>query len=158
MSLSIFNRPLIPNSRVARLGALPATLFNDPFFRDPFSDLSLFQPEGFATVPQFDVVETTDKFLIKGNLAGWNKDQIEVSLEGSLLSIKGHWEKTTEEKDSSSRYLNKERAESSFTRSFNLGSKAVVSNEIKAKLSDGVLSLMIPKDVEKSESVKIPIE
>ncbi|KAJ3303554.1 hypothetical protein HDV03_003733 [Kappamyces sp. JEL0829] len=142
---------------MARMGALPTTLFNDQFFRDPFSDLTLFQPEGFATVPQFDVEETPEKFLIKGNLAGWNKDQIEVSLEGSRLSIKGHWEKTDETKDSSSRYLTRERAESSFSRSFDLGSTAVMSKDIQAQLADGILSLTIPKDVKKCDSVKITV-
>ncbi|KAJ3302968.1 hypothetical protein HDV03_004420 [Kappamyces sp. JEL0829] len=130
------------------------SLFHDPFFRDPFNDL--FHDR--LDLPQFDVKETPEKFLIKGNLAGWNKDQIEVSLEGSLLSIKGHWEKTDETKDDSSHYLTKERAESSFSRSFDLGSKAVVSSEIQAQLADGVLSLTIPKDTEKSDSVKIPVE
>ena len=98
--------------------------------------------------PSVDIEEKEDKYLIKADLPGVAKDDIEVKLENGVLSIRG--EKHSEsESGEGSKHHRRERFHGSFARSFTLPD-AVKIEDIDASYRDGVLSLTIPK----AENVK----
>ena len=79
--------------------------------------------------PDVDIKETEKEIIVKADLPGMKKEDIEVSLDNDLLVIKGErkFEKEEKEKD----YVRVERSYGSFYRSFNVG-VPVKEDEIKA--------------------------
>ncbi len=74
-----------------------------------------------------------------------------------MLSIKGHLDKANETKDNKDHFISRERIESSFERTVNLGYQGIDISKIKADLSNGVLSLTIPKESSEVNAKKIEI-
>ena len=108
--------------------------------------------------PSVDIEEKTDRYLIKADLPGVARDDIEVKLENGILSIRGEKrsEKTTDQEDGKRHHT--ERFHGSFARSFTLPD-AVRAEEIDASYRDGVLSLTIPKaESEKPKSINIRVD
>jgi len=104
--------------------------------------------------PSLDVFEEKDEIVVKADLPGMNKDEIEVTVTENVVTIKGEKkEEEVKEKD----YYRRERSYGSFVRSVELPSE-VKSDQIKANFTDGVLEIRMPKTEEakkKSVSVKI---
>jgi HSP20 family protein len=128
-------------------------LFGDTFFDD------FYRPMAHASadkLPAIDVHETDEGYLIKADLPGVAKDDIEVNLEQGILTIKAetsHQDK--EEKDG--RLIRQERHFGQFMRQLSVGSD-VDPKAIKASFDSGVLSLNLPKvHQELPESVKIDV-
>lgn len=106
--------------------------------------------------PSVDIEEEDDKYLIKADLPGVDKENIDVKLENGVLSIRG--EKTTEsETGKGTKRHRTERFHGSFARSFTLP-EAVKADQVEASYKDGVLSLVIPKQDEiKPKSIDIKV-
>lgn len=107
--------------------------------------------------PSVDIEEEDDKYLIKADLPGVDKKDIEVNLENGVLSIRGekHVEKETGKKDSKRHRT--ERFHGTFARSFTLPSE-VMADKVEATYKDGVLNLVIPKAEEsKPRSIEIKV-
>ena len=106
--------------------------------------------------PSVDIEEEDDKYLIKADLPGVDKENIDVKLENGVLSIRG--EKTTEsETGKGTKRHRTERFHGSFARSFTLP-EAVKADQVEASYKDGVLSLVIPKQEEiKPKSIDIKV-
>ena len=105
--------------------------------------------------PSVDIEEEEDKYLIKADLPGVEKKDIDVKLENGVLSIRG--EKQTEsETGKGTRRHRSERFQGSFARSFTLPD-AVKADKVDASYKDGVLSLTIPKE-EKAKPKSIDIK
>jgi len=112
---------------------------------------------GFADwSPSVDIEEEDDKYVIKADLPGVDKKDIEVKFEGGVLSIRG--EKQTEsETGKGTRRHRTERFHGTFARSFTLPD-AVKADKVDASYKDGVLSLTIPKSEEsKPKSIDIKV-
>jgi HSP20 family protein len=140
---------------------------------DPFSDLVQLRDEigrwfggteregklekkAAVWAPEVDIKETEKEIIVKADLPGMKKEDIEVSLDNDLLVIKGErkFEKEEKEKD----YVRVERSYGSFYRSFNLG-VPVKENEIKASYKEGVLEVVIPKaEIKKAKKVEVKTE
>ncbi len=103
--------------------------------------------------PDVDIVEDKDKVLVTVDLPGIEKDDIKVSVEENILTIKGERKAEKEEKDKN--YHRVERVYGSFCRSFSLPSK-VDGQKIKASYKNGVLSIDLPK-AEELKPKEIPI-
>jgi len=103
--------------------------------------------------PDVDIVEDKDKVLVKIDLPGIEKDDIKVSVEENILTIKGERKDEKEEQDKS--YHRVERVYGSFCRSFSLPSM-VDAQSIKANYKNGVLSIDLPK-AEEVKPKEIPI-
>lgn len=89
-----------------------------------------------------DVIENADNFVVKASVPGINPDDLEITLNNNVLTIKGE---VKEEKDvEEARYHLRERRYGSFTRSFTIPSN-VKAEEIQANYNQGVLSLTLPK-------------
>ena len=111
---------------------------------------------GFADwAPSVDIEENADKYLIRADLPGVDKDKIDVKLENGMLSIRG--EKHTEtETDKGGKHHRRERFHGTFARSFTLP-ESIDAEKVDADYKNGVLTLSIPK-VEKSRSRSIDIK
>ena len=92
--------------------------------------------------PQVDVYETTDSIVLTADLPGMKENEVDISVEGNLLTIKG--ERKREEEVQEKDYYRIERNYGTFTRSFSLP-PTVDPNKIDAAFSQGVLKVTLPR-------------
>jgi HSP20 family protein len=92
--------------------------------------------------PAVDIKEETDKFVIYADIPGVKPENIEVSMEAGVLTVKG--EKESEAKTEKEGYKRIERTSGSFYRRFSLPDSAD-GDAINAKCKYGVLEIIIPK-------------
>ena len=136
------------------LPSLFSTSELQPFVGFPtFNDVLRNWPFTGSSKLSVDVEEESDRYLVKANVPGVKRENIDISLgDGNLtLRIKESKEKETKEAN----YLMKERSYESTTRSMNLP-YTHSSKEVEAELRDGVLHITVPKcDDKKCRKVKI---
>lgn len=94
--------------------------------------------------PSVDIDEEEDKYVIKADLPGVDKKDIQVNLENGVLSIRGEKNVEKESGEKGSKRHRTERFHGSFARSFNLPTE-VKADKVEASYRDGVLNLVIPK-------------
>ena len=113
-------------------------LFEDSFVR-PSS--MLMEGEERGSLP-LDMYQTEKEVVIKASLPGFKPEEVDISITGDTLTIKGEHqeEKETKEKD----YFFKERRYGSFSRMVNLPVK-VRSEAADATFENGELTLRLPK-------------
>ena len=92
--------------------------------------------------PAVDIKEESDRFVLHADLPGVKPEQIDVSMENGVLTIKG--EKKTEAKTEKEGYKRIERTYGSFYRRFSLPDTAN-PDAISAVSKNGVLEITIPK-------------
>jgi HSP20 family protein len=92
--------------------------------------------------PAVDIKEENDRFLLHADIPGVKPEDIDVSMEDGVLTIKG--EKQTETKTEKEGYKRIERTSGSFYRRFSLPDTAD-SEAVTAKSKHGVLEIVIPK-------------
>ena len=92
--------------------------------------------------PSLDFSETDKEYIVRVEAPGVPKDDIDVNLEGQVLTVSGHRETSHEEK--TEEYFWKERSAGRFLRSVRLPS-AVKMEGVEAKCSDGVITVKVPK-------------
>ena len=93
--------------------------------------------------PRLDVVERDNEFIVKAEMPGMKKDDIEVSLENGVLTITAETKSETEEKEGD-RVIRQERRYGKYLRSLRLG-KEIDEKKVKASYKDGILELVLPK-------------
>jgi len=125
-------------------------LFRD-FFADLFRPWALMRMRPFDEVfrgrfyPDIDVTETDKEYRVTAELPGLSKDDIDVSLEEGVLTIRG--EKRQEERHEKEDYVCVERSYGSFVRRIPLPSE-VDESRVEARFKNGVLRLTLPKSEE----------
>jgi HSP20 family protein len=109
-----------------------------------------------AWLPAVDISETGDKITVKAEIPGMEAKDIEISMVGDTLTIKGEKKAETEEKDEN--YHMVERSYGSFSRAVKL--PAVVDAEkVEATYKNGVLTVVLPKKEEvKPKAIEIKAE
>ncbi len=132
----------------------------EDFWRRPFPSLLFGDRWPLPTIsikaPSLDVFEEKDELVVKADLPGMNKDEIEVTVTENVVTIKG--EKKKEEEVKEKDYYRRERSYGSFVRSVELPCE-VKSDQIKANFKDGVLEVRMPKTEEaKKKAVSIKID
>ena len=95
--------------------------------------------------PVIEVFEKHDKYVVKAELPGIKEDDVDVSVVGDALTIKGKREVESEVKEED--YYCCERSYGSFFRSIALPSN-VDTKKIEASFEDGVLEVSLPKTAE----------
>jgi HSP20 family protein len=112
--------------------------------------------EIFDFVPVVNTREGKEAYHIELDLPGIKKEDVEISVDKNILTIKGKREvKEEKEKDD---YYRIESAYGTFARSFTLPEKVDVEN-IRAASEDGVVEIIIPKlKIEKNTTKKITID
>lgn len=113
------------------------------------------ESEGAAWNPSVDVYETENSYVLKADLPGIKKEDINLDVNNNTLTIKG--DKKFEEKVEKDNYLRIERRYGSFSRSFTLSEKVDKEN-ISANYKDGVLEVTLPKKEEaKPKEIKVEV-
>lgn len=129
----------------------------DDFFRRPFSVMrpSWFPKLRFPEIEELtttvDVFEEGDDVVVKAELPGMGKEDIDIKLTDDIITISG--EKKKEEKIEKKNYYRIERSHGSFTRSLRLPAE-VQTEKATAKFKDGVLEVRIPKTEEAKKKEK----
>jgi HSP20 family protein len=100
--------------------------------------------------PTLDVYEQKDDLIVKAEIPGLTKDEIDISLEGNTLTIKG--EKKKEEEVKEEDYYRSERTYGAFSRTIELP-VAVQTDRVNASFKDGVLEIRLPKTEEAKKNV-----
>jgi HSP20 family protein len=129
-----------PNRELFRMNRMMDRLFDD------LSGGS-FEPATRDWAMPLDVVEGEEGFTIKASLPGVNSDDIDITFEDKVLTIKA--EVKNEDEREENNYHIRERQFGSFGRSVRLGVDINVDN-IDANYENGILTLTLPK----AEAVK----
>ena len=134
---------------------------NDLFAIDPMDDMfrGFMRPwraEMTQRAPQIklDVNENEGNFLIKAEMPGVRKEDIDLRIDGNQVTISAELKKESDEKKEG-RVIRSERQYGYASRSFTL-SCAVDESKADAKMQDGVLKLTLPKKTTTS-SRRLPI-
>ena len=108
------------------------------------------------TSPTVDLYEEKDDIVVKAELPGLEKDDIEVNLSDNRLTIRG--EKKQEEEVKRENYYRSERSYGSFSRTLELP-REVQTDKVKAAFKNGILEIRLPKTEEaKKKETKIKVE
>jgi HSP20 family protein len=108
------------------------------------------------SAPAVDLFEEKDDIVVKAELPGIEKDNIEVNVSDHHLTIKG--EKKKEEEVKQENYYRCERSYGSFLRTLELPAD-VKADKVKAAFKNGVLEVRLPKTEEaKAKEIKIKVE
>ena len=94
------------------------------------------------TVLAVDILEDEDRYVLKADLPGVQKEDIHVTLSEGVLTINA--ESKSEESPETGHWLRRERRYGHYVRSLHL-SGAIKADSITANLKDGVLELIMPK-------------
>ena len=106
--------------------------------------------------PRVDIAETEKEFIIKAEIPEVNKEEVKITVNNGVLSIRGERKKEKEQKDK--KFHRIERYYGSFTRSFTLPDN-VDETKIEASFKDGMLNLQIPKSKEsKPKAIDVKIK
>ncbi len=125
--------------------------FDETFdrFRSDFEDLLfpanidyMFAQMPDVRVPAVDLEDKEKEFILKAEMPGFKKEDIEIAVHEDGVEISGMagWKYSEKEQD----YLCKERACKSFYRYVDLPEEIKV-DDVDAKLNEGVLEIMLPK-------------
>ena len=118
-------------------------LFDD-FFDDGFF------PRKERNLMKTDIRELKDKFIVDVDLPGYEKDNINLSLENGYLNISAKVEKNEENKKDE-KYVHRERYFGACSRSFYVGDD-IKEEDIHAEFKNGILKLEIPKKEDKLQN------
>ncbi|MDY7040210.1 MAG: Hsp20/alpha crystallin family protein [Chloroflexota bacterium] len=100
-----------------------------------------------------DVYETEDNVIVEASLPGVKPEEIDVSITGDVLTIKGETKAEKEVKEE--RYVRRERRYGSFCRSVSLPT-GLKGEETEAEFENGILKLTVPKAEEvKPKVIKV---
>ena len=106
-----------------------------------------------AWIPPVDIVEEKDRILLTAELPGFQEKDIEVQMEGGVLTLRG--ERKTETEKEGRTFHRMERSYGQFVRSFTLPNNVDREN-IKARFNNGLLEIELPKREEaKPRQIKI---
>lgn len=109
-------------------------------------------PEG----PAIDVYQTKDDVIVKASVPGLEPEDIDVSVSGDVLTIKGEFKQ--EEKVEQEQYVYQERRFGQFCRQMSLPAR-VKADKAVAEYEQGVLTLKLPKVEEaKPKGLKIKVK
>ena len=113
----------------------------DRFFGHRWPLDNLYQIEGLR-MPSLDVVDREAEVLVRVEIPGIDKKDINVSLTDSVLTIKGQTSK--EEKEEKGDYYRNEISSASFARSITVPTNVDITKSV-ANLKDGILEIKLPK-------------
>jgi HSP20 family protein len=109
-----------------------------------------------AWTPAVDIAEHDDQYIVKMELPGVSKEEVKITLESNILTIRG--EKKQEKETKKENYHRVERSYGSFQRSFTLPT-TVKSDRIDASFKDGILNISMPKAEEaKPKQIEVKVK
>jgi HSP20 family protein len=96
-------------------------------------------------VPAMDLVETEDQLVLRADLPGLSRDDVEIEIKDGVLTVSG--ERKTDHEEKSEGFYRVERAFGRFSRSLTLPD-GIDAERVAAEFNDGVLEVRIPKPEE----------
>jgi HSP20 family protein len=104
-----------------------------------------------------DVIDEGNQFRIKMDVPGVKKSDVNLNVTDNSIEVSAEHKAESEEKKKN--YLRKERSQVSYYRSLPLSEK-IISDKVSAKLTDGVLDIILPKSkpTEKQKKKSVPIQ
>jgi HSP20 family protein len=93
-------------------------------------------------MPKMDIFEKDDKYVVKAEMPGIKPEDVDISIIGDLLTLKG--EKKEESETKEEEYYRREMSYGSFVRSIRLPSSVNV-DKVSASCEDGILEITLPK-------------
>ncbi len=123
----------------------------DRFFESPLARTSEF----LGWTPAFDVYEEKDNYVVKAELPGMRREDINVSIQGGDLVISG--ERKSETTTEQAAVYRAERYFGKFQRAVSLPT-SVSARDVRAEYKDGVLTVMLPKSEEsKPKQIEVKV-
>lgn len=104
--------------------------------------------------PEVDVIEEKDSFLVKADLPGIKKEELDIKVEGKFLTLKAERKEEKEIKEKN--YYASERFYGIFTRMIELPTD-IKADQVKANYKDGVLEVTLPK-TENAKAKQVTVE
>jgi HSP20 family protein len=95
-------------------------------------------------VPAIDLIETKDAYLVRAELPGVDRDNIEITFEKNVLTISGQKSALIDGKNEELRVFAAERVSGAFSRSLRMP-EYIDGDRIAAEHKDGLLTITIPK-------------
>ena len=118
---------------------LPPGFMNEPFI-PPFP----YETAGTEWFPMLDLAENAEEFIVRLEVPGVHKENLDINLTGTLLTIQGRREVAPEVAGET--YLRREREVGKFVRTIRLP-VPVTEKEVTATHQDGLLVIHLPKVV-----------
>jgi HSP20 family protein len=143
MKLIQYQRPELVWPGYGRLSSLRDEL--DRLFASPWTELAGASQLLSGWTPALDVYEDKENFIVKAELPGMKREEIDVSLHTDSLSISG--ERKGETKEASAEACRTERYFGRFQRTVTLPAP-VTAEKVKAQYKDGILTITLPKTEE----------
>ena len=135
------------------------SIFGNNFVDDVFDDMFPFA--GSYTTANYDLMKTDvkdagDHYELEMEMPGVEKENIKAELKDGYLTVTAQQNTNKDEKDKEGNYIRRERYSGSYSRSYYVGD--VDRESIKAKLDNGVLSIIVPKAKAEEQKKAIAIE
>jgi HSP20 family protein len=146
---------LLPKRQIDRTVGLTLRDEVNRIFEDFLTDGALGIPPG-EWMPALDISETDTQVMVKAEVPGIDARDIDVSIAGDTLTIKGEKKEETSKKEQN--FTQMERRYGFFQRSVTLPS-AVEQSKISASYKSGVLSItMDKKEPSESRNIQVKVE
>jgi len=123
----------------------------DPVFGDNletamrrFFSPAAFEGDGTALKMRIDVTENDQGYAVKADIPGVKKEDINVRVDGNLVSIEAEARGEKETRGNGDKVLRSERHYGAISRTFSLA-QDIDASRVQAKYADGVLTLELPK-------------
>ena len=122
------------------------SVFRNNFFDDfnDFMDFPTITTKSTGALMKSDVKDAGDHFELDMDLPGFKKEDVRLQLKDGVLKVSATTKTETDEKDQEGKFIRRERFQGTCERSFYVGEN-LTEEDIKAKFSDGVLSVNVPK-------------
>lgn len=120
-------------------------LFRHSWLHPLSADWPVFRSLGWKfdeSVPPVDVIERDTEIVVRAELPGVKKEQLDVSVTENSVTIKGS--ARSEEKEEKEHYYRSEISSGSFARTVALPGR-VATDKVQASYRDGILELTLPK-------------
>ena len=113
----------------------------DQLFQSTFPETARTNGQEFANLP-VDIKQTDEAFVIEASVPGFRPEDVEVTFDDGVLSIRGY--RASETEDSKATFVRRERRQASLYRAVGLPAE-VRADEISASFDNGVLRVTVPR-------------
>jgi len=141
--LTRWQRPELAWPNFGRLTSLRDEI--DRLFESPLAELARSSQLLSGWTPALDIFEDKDNVIVKAELPGMKREEIQVSLHDGSLSISG--ERKSESKHEDAEVYRAERFVGRLQRTVSLPTP-VAADKVKAQYKDGILTVTLPKTEE----------
>ena len=130
----------------------------DNFRKEMEKAFSSFPDISMSKIPNTscDIIDEGKQFRVKMDVPGIKKKEVKLNVTENSLEVSAEHKEESEEKKKN--YLKKERSNISYFRTLPMSEK-ILASKVTAKLSDGVLNVILPKSkptrVQKKKSVSV---